>query len=67
MSIAELRQIARDRRRKGVKGARVRLPDNKAALFFLAPFVLGAVLLTGGSTARRSTFPDCLAHRLPSP
>lgn len=49
MSIAELREMTRARKRSGTGSrSRVRLPDNKAALLFLAPFLLGAVLLTLG-------------------
>ena len=49
MSIAELREMARARKRAGKgSGRRVRLPDNKTALLFLAPFILGALALTLG-------------------
>ena len=45
MSIAELRQLAHNR---GTGRAARATPDNKAALAFLGPWVIGAVLLTLG-------------------
>ena len=49
MSIAELREMAKARKAAGGGGGRkLRLPDNRAALLFLGPFLLGAVLLTLG-------------------
>ncbi|WP_156759118.1 carbohydrate ABC transporter permease [Microbacterium karelineae] len=50
MSIAELRSMSHARaggRRRG-RGSRPPAPDNRAALVFLAPFILGAAALTLG-------------------
>ncbi|TQK20732.1 carbohydrate ABC transporter membrane protein 1 (CUT1 family) [Microbacterium sp. SLBN-154] len=47
MSVAELRTLAKDRR-SGRRASGQRHPDNRAALFFLAPFILGALALTIG-------------------
>lgn len=50
MSIAELREITtgKDPGSGAKRRKRIRLPDNKTALVFLAPFILGAALLTLG-------------------
>nr|WP_106816343.1 sugar ABC transporter permease [Microbacterium timonense] len=47
MSVAELRTLAKERRSRKRDGP-VRHPDNRVALLFLAPFILGAVVLTLG-------------------
>lgn len=47
MSVAELRALARDRP-DGKPIAGGRYPDNKVALLFLSPFIIGAVALTLG-------------------
>lgn len=44
MSIAELRQMSRDRGKGGSKET----PDNKAALLFLTPWIIGAIFLMIG-------------------
>ncbi|RAZ30501.1 carbohydrate ABC transporter permease [Microbacterium sp. SMR1] len=49
MSIAELRRVTRTAGEAGPRvGRRIRLPDNRAAVLFLAPFAIGAVALTLG-------------------
>lgn len=49
MSIAELRRATRGSERADRRhGRRIRLPDNRAAIWFLAPFALGAIILTVG-------------------
>lgn len=51
MSIAELRGMALARKnRKGSGGTaqKTKMPDNKTALFFLSPFIIGAIALTIG-------------------
>jgi multiple sugar transport system permease protein len=45
MSLAELRAISKTKR---VPGAKADTPDNKAALFFLGPWLVGALVLTVG-------------------
>ncbi|MGX5771618.1 carbohydrate ABC transporter permease [Microbacterium trichothecenolyticum] len=47
MSVAELRALAKDRRGRVRTPGRL-YPDNKVALLFLAPFIIGAVALTLG-------------------
>jgi multiple sugar transport system permease protein len=47
MSVAELRTLAKERRSRGT-GRFSNYPDNRVALLFLAPFILGAVVLTLG-------------------
>lgn len=47
MSVAELRALAKNRP-DGKRIAGWRYPDNRAALVFLAPFIVGAVALTLG-------------------
>lgn len=47
MSVAELRTLAKERRSRG-STLFARYPDNRVALIFLAPFILGAVALTLG-------------------
>jgi multiple sugar transport system permease protein len=45
VSLAELRAISKTKR---VPGSKADTPDNKAALFFLGPWIVGALVLTVG-------------------
>lgn len=48
MSVAELRSLAKDRTPRAKKAAGRLYADNKVALLFLAPFIIGAIALTLG-------------------
>ncbi|MDR1806511.1 MAG: sugar ABC transporter permease [Propionibacteriaceae bacterium] len=50
MSLMELQALARDRKKAGPR-AKEATPDNKAALVFLAPWLIGVAVLTVGPLA----------------